>query len=862
MTRPLALFVLLAACETGSGSDAMRLDGDVACVTSLDCTDGVFCNGLEVCSPEGCAPGTPPCGDAACSEDGAGCEGCAPADADGDGHDAAACGGDDCDDADALRAPSLAEVCDVLARDEDCDEATLGAADLDGDGALDAACCNGARCGEDCDDTSALIGPSSPERCDGLDGDCDGRIDEGLTLELFEDVDGDGFGTEVARSLCEPVDSFRALRSGDCDDTDPLVHPLVTERCDGRDEDCSGLPDDGAASASCLGVGVLDATCSAGRCVINTCEPGVDDCNDDPSDGCERSLGAVTDCGACGHRCDDPFGTAACLGGVCDVVDCSWGRHRCGRACVPDDIHACGVDCEVCPPPPRLGTAVCERGPFADPLPRCRVRCNFGATPVDGPDGTRCEWSVPNITDLDVEDATTTAMVNGATGWVAWVPRDVTARRVLVRMAAEAVVTLTIGGVPVTPNVASEPIPLALGENFFTVEVVAEHGERRTSELRITRGWDDWHYLKTDAPSPEAELGSALAATDAWIVAGAPSDDVVAVDAGRALIYAPTPSGFRFVQALTAPNAGAGDHFGASVAIDGDVIVVGAPGEASAGAPDDDTVPGAGAAYAYRWNGSAFVFESYLKATAASAAAGFGSTVAVDGNVAVVAAPGEGALYVLERSGAWSLVHRHVLAGGGATVGVSVDGSRIAVAAGNQLEVLTRTTSWTAEPAMTLASWQADSISLEGDMLVVGSSGSVHVYERGPTAWSAIADLSAYPVSDFGESVAITPEGILIGGTWDHSEFRGAGGHHTGISGAREAGAAFLFRRTASGWVRAVYLKAPSPGTSDRFGAAVAWCNGYAIIGAPGEDGASLGVDESMASEGSLDAGAIYAVAP
>jgi hypothetical protein len=100
------------------------------------------------------------------------------ADDDGDGHAALACGGDDCDDADPLRHPGNAELCDSV--DQDCDVTTLGP-DADGDGADAPACCDSSsglmRCGTDCDDTTRDVGPLVREACNGVDDDCDGMID-------------------------------------------------------------------------------------------------------------------------------------------------------------------------------------------------------------------------------------------------------------------------------------------------------------------------------------------------------------------------------------------------------------------------------------------------------------------------------------------------------------------------------------------------------------------------------------------------------------------------------------------------------------------------------------------------------------
>lgn len=101
---------------------------------------------------------------------------------------------------------------------------------------------------EDCDDNDNQINPSMAETCDGIDNNCSGAIDEGLQLyTYFLDNDGDGFG-----NLSVPVDTCRSMpiagyvdNNQDCDDSDPLINPMSSEVCDGVDNNCSGIIDDG-----------------------------------------------------------------------------------------------------------------------------------------------------------------------------------------------------------------------------------------------------------------------------------------------------------------------------------------------------------------------------------------------------------------------------------------------------------------------------------------------------------------------------------------------------------------------------------------------------------------------------------------
>lgn len=178
---------------------------------------------------------------------------CSDPDLDGDGVDAVACGGVDCDDTNAARAPGNLEVCDAADVDEDCDPSTFGERDGDGDGYVDADCRNVSDTGivaqgNDCMDSRADMHPSLAEVCDGLDNDCDGSIDEGVLVTLFEDFDGDGHGGALGATVeaCAPLPGY-SFSADDCDDTRGDVHPGLPEVCDGADTDCDGTTDDGVS---------------------------------------------------------------------------------------------------------------------------------------------------------------------------------------------------------------------------------------------------------------------------------------------------------------------------------------------------------------------------------------------------------------------------------------------------------------------------------------------------------------------------------------------------------------------------------------------------------------------------------------
>ncbi|MGC6493664.1 MAG: putative metal-binding motif-containing protein, partial [Myxococcota bacterium] len=104
--------------------------------------------------------------------------------------------------------------------------------------------------GDDCNDSNAAVHPDMPETCgDNLDNDCDGLVDEwgenGITV--FEDLDGDGVGSNKTRVFCTVPETGWSHESGDCNDQNDSIFPGAAEVCNGLDDDCNLQIDDNAA---------------------------------------------------------------------------------------------------------------------------------------------------------------------------------------------------------------------------------------------------------------------------------------------------------------------------------------------------------------------------------------------------------------------------------------------------------------------------------------------------------------------------------------------------------------------------------------------------------------------------------------
>lgn len=114
--------------------------------------------------------------------------------------------------------------------------------DLDDDGySSDPACT-----AKDCNDNDDTIYPGATELCNGIDEDCDAKIDDGVTSTWYKDTDGDGYGaTSSGTTQACTLPTGYSATSTDCNDAVSTINPGAAEVCNGKDDNCDGKSDDG-----------------------------------------------------------------------------------------------------------------------------------------------------------------------------------------------------------------------------------------------------------------------------------------------------------------------------------------------------------------------------------------------------------------------------------------------------------------------------------------------------------------------------------------------------------------------------------------------------------------------------------------
>ncbi len=297
-------------------------------------------------------------------------------------------------------------------------------------------------------------------------------------------------------------------------------------------------------------------------------------------------------------------------------------------------------------------------------------------------------------------------------------------------------------------------------------------------------------------------FGVALSGDTALISALQDDDDIKGADAGSAYVFARSGNAWVLQAKLTASDGASNDTFGGSVALAGDIAIIGAR-------LDDDKGEDSGSAYVFTRTKAGWTEQAKLTAADGAPGSWFGYFVAISGDTAMIGAPhdnakGEnaGAVYVFTRSGA----------------------------------------AWTQQAKLTASDGAPGDVfgiglALSGDTAVIGadldddhgeSSGAAYVFARTGGVWKEQAKLTASDGAAgdiFGVRMALSGDTAMISARRDDDDVRGA-----------ETGAVYVFDRSGNEWTQSAKLTDADGEAGDFFGYNIALSGDVAVITANGVD--------------------------
>ncbi len=215
----------------------------------------------------------------------------------------------DCNDANAAINPGVKEKCVTAGVDDNCNgvadednaaDCTNYWLDADSDtygiGAPKCMCSPDSKNfftatqANDCDDTKKAVNPAAAEVCNGIDDNCDTKIDpenSGGCKVYYKDGDSDTYGdaATAGKCYCAADAVYKVLNNSDCNDAVATVNPAAAEICDAIDNNCDSKTDDGCDDDgdlycdSTMNIGSTAKCTKSSLPAVGQTKPG-DDCDD------------------------------------------------------------------------------------------------------------------------------------------------------------------------------------------------------------------------------------------------------------------------------------------------------------------------------------------------------------------------------------------------------------------------------------------------------------------------------------------------------------------------------------------------------------------------------------------------------
>jgi hypothetical protein len=446
-------------------------------------------------------------------------------------------------------------------------------------------------------------------------------------------------------------------------------------------------------------------------------------------------------------------------------------------------------------------------------------------------------------------------------------------------------VSAMVGGTNVAVGTPSAPRLLPLGTTAIDVDLTAQGGLSKSYQIVIRRGQREiTQAIYAKASNASGVFGVHIAISGDTLVVGATAEsssatgvngnqtDTSAPTSGAVYVFRRSGNSWAQEAYIKASNTEAGDHFGASVALSGNTLVVGAPDEDSGatgvnGNQADNNVQNAGAVYVFQRTGSVWTQQAYIKPLDTEDHDQFGGAVAISNGTFVVGAVGESS----------------------SSAGVDGDPSGRTANRSGAVYVFQRiSSSWVQQAYIKASNTQADdffgySVAISGDTLAVAAlledssarsvngdqfnndalnSGAVYIFQRAAGAWAQQAYVKASNTGSaggvsFGGALSIEGDTLAVGGSGDNSGSTGVNGNQMDTS-ASGSGAVYVFQRNGATWAQQAYIKASNTERLDSFGAAVAFSGDILVVGATQESSNAMGVAASQANNDAPNSGAVY----
>ena len=388
-------------------------------------------------------------------------------------------------------------------------------------------------------------------------------------------------------------------------------------------------------------------------------------------------------------------------------------------------------------------------------------------------------------------------------------------------------------------------------------------------------------YIKAEDAISLDEFGTSVSVDGDLMVVGAPKERSCATgvngtrndgscgDVGAAYIFRRSAIGQWMPEAYLKPSSSRQEEFGASVAVAGNLVLVGAPREWSCSTGVDSVkdagCSSVGAAYLFEFDGTKWNSSTYFKPSHATLGMWFGNVVALSGDAVAIGAlnekscadgvggnelddncPSAGAVYIFRNTaGEWDQ-EAYIKAPNSETgfrfgQVLALDGNTLVVGSKHESNC-------------------ADGIGAAYGDNNCAQAGAAYVYLRTGTQW----DLEAYikqnasePGRLFGGAIDVDGDRLVVGSVYDSSCATMIDGDQTDTA-CPLSGAAFTFLRSGSTWSAESYFKPSNLEKNDNFGDSVALSGNLMLVSSASEDSCFDGYDAYKFDNGCDLSGAAY----